>query len=240
VLFLAAAAGFCFGHLLHLVFDRFYTGEALGGPLFECSSCRTAIGPLAVIPFATVVTARGRCPACGEKMPWRSVVLPAGGAGLFALSYLIFDEIGAGLLGGFFATIFLTLTLTDLERHLLPNRIIYPSIIVAIAFCWVWPEISVLQILVGGAVAIGLAGAMFLFSLLFGADAFGLGDVKLIVLIGFVLGFPSVIVALFLGTILAGIVAGVLVVTRIRSLRDYIPHGPFLALGAVVALFAAA
>jgi prepilin signal peptidase PulO-like enzyme (type II secretory pathway) len=81
---------------------------------------------------------------------------------------------------------------------------------------------------------------MFLFSLLFGAEAFGLGDVKMIVLIGFVVGFPAVVFALFLGTIMAGLVAGVLVVTRIRTLRDYIPHGPFLALGAVVALFAAA
>jgi prepilin signal peptidase PulO-like enzyme (type II secretory pathway) len=166
--------------------------------------------------------------------------LPAGGGVLFAISYLIFDELGAALLGGFFATVFLTLTLTDLERRLLPNRIIYPSIILAIAFGWAWPETSWLQVLAGGGVAIGLAVLMFLFSLLFGADAFGLGDVKMIVLIGFVVGFPAVIVALFLGTIVAGLVAGVLVVTRIRSLRDYIPHGPFLALGAVVALFASA
>ena len=152
----------------------------------------------------------------------------------------MFDELGAALLAGFFSTAFLTLTLTDLERHLLPNRIVYPSILLAIAFCWVWPEVSVLQIIVGGAVAIGLAVLMYAFSLLFGAEAFGLGDVKMIVLIGFVVGFPAVIFAIFLGTVVAGIVAGVLVVTRIRGLRDYIPHGPFLALGAVVALFAAA
>ena len=175
-----------------------------------------------------------------EKLPWRAVVLPAGGGGLFALSYLVFDEFGAGLLGGFFATVFLTLTLTDLERHLLPNRIIYPSIILAIAFCWAWPETSDAPDPCWRGVAIGLAVLMFLFSLLFGAEAFGLGDVKMIVLIGFVVGFPAVVFALFLGTIVAGLVAGVLVVTRIRSLRDYIPHGPFLALGAVVALFAAA
>jgi len=240
VLFLAAAIGFCFGHLVHLVFDRFYTSERLAGSLYECSSCRAPLRPSAIIPYATVIAARGRCPNCDEKLPWRAVVLPAGGGGLFALSYLVFDEFGAGLLGGFFATMFLTLTLTDLERRLLPNRIIYPSIILAIAFCWVWPETSELQILIGGGVAIGLAVLMYLFSLLFGAEAFGLGDVKMIVLIGFVVGFPAVVFALFLGTILAGLVAGVLVVTRIRTLRDYIPHGPFLAVGAVFAMFAAA
>ena len=240
MLFLAAAIGFGFGHLVHLIFDRFYTGERLTGPLYECSSCRAPLRPSGIIPYATVISARGRCPNCQEKLPWRAVVLPGGAAALFAVSYLVFDELGAGLLGGFFATVFLTLTLTDLERRLLPNRIIYPSIILAIAFCWAWPETSELQILVGGGVAIGLAVLMFLFSLLFGAEAFGLGDVKMIVLIGFVVGFPPVIFALFLGTIVAGLVAGVLVITRIRTLRDFIPHGPFLALGAVVALFAAA
>jgi prepilin signal peptidase PulO-like enzyme (type II secretory pathway) len=239
VIFLAALIGFVFGHLVHLVYDRFFTGAPLSGPLYECSSCRSPASAISLVPYATVVLSRGRCPRCQEKLAWRAVILPGGAAALFATSYLIFDEFGAALLGSFFATVFLTLTLTDLERRLLPNRIIYPSIVIAIAFCWAWPETSALQILLGGAAAIVLATLMFLFSLLFGADAFGMGDVKMIVLIGFVVGFPAVIVALLVGTIAAGIVAGILVVTRIRGLRDYIPHGPFLAFGAVFALFAA-
>jgi leader peptidase (prepilin peptidase) / N-methyltransferase len=240
VIFLAALIGFCLGHLVHLVFDRFYTGEPLRGPLYECSACRTPIRPRAAIPYATIVLSGGRCPACGERLPWRAVILPAGAATLFALSYLVFDEFGAALLGGFFATVFLTLTLTDIERRLLPNRIVYPATLLAIAFCWAWPETTWIQILAGGVVAIGIAILIFLFSLLFGPEAFGMGDIKMIVLIGFVVGFPAVIVAVLLGTIAAGIVAAVLVVTRIRGLRDYVAHGPFLALGAVVALFAAA
>jgi prepilin signal peptidase PulO-like enzyme (type II secretory pathway) len=240
VIFLAALIGFALGHLVHLVFERFFTGEPLRGPLYECPACRSPIRPAAAIPYATVVLSRGRCPNCGEKLPWRAVILPAGAAGLFALSYAIFDEFGAGLLGGFFATVFLTLTLTDLERRLLPNRIVYPSILLAIAFCWAWPDTSWIQILSGGAVAIGIAVLIYLFSLLFGPEAFGMGDVKMIVLIGFVVGFPAVIVAVLLGTITAGVVAAVLVVTRIRGLRDYVAHGPFLAFGAVIALFASA
>lgn len=239
MLFLAAAIGFFFGHLVHLCFDHFYTGEQLTGPIYECSSCRTPVASTGALPYWTVVVSRGRCPNCDARLPWRAVILPAGGAALFAASYLLFDDFDQGLLGGFFATVFLTLTLTDLERHLLPNKIIYPSILLAVAFCWAWPGGFELR-LFGGGVAIGLAALMFAFSLLFGAGAFGVGDVKMIVLIGFVVGFPAVVFALFLGTIVAGLVAAVLVVTRIRGLRDYIPHGPFLALGAVAALFASA
>ncbi|TMG02398.1 MAG: prepilin peptidase [Chloroflexi bacterium] len=240
MIFLAALIGFAFGHVVHLVFDRFFSGEPLRGPFYECPACRSPITATSAIPYATIVLSGGRCPKCGEKLPWRAVILPAGAAGLFALSYLAFDEFGAGLLGGFFATVFLTLTFTDLERRLLPNRIVYPSILLAIAFCWAWPDTSWVQILAGGAVAIGIAVLIYLFSLLFGPEAFGMGDVKMIVLIGFVVGFPAVIVAVLLGTIAAGIVAAVLVVTRIRGLRDYVAHGPFLAFGAVLALFATA
>ena len=238
MIFLAALIGFAFGHLVNLVFDRFFTGEQLRGPLYECPACRSRIKVTAMIPYGTVVLSGGRCPNCGEKLPWRAVILPAGAAGLFALSYVAFDELGAGLLGGFFATVFLTLTLTDLERRLLPNRIVYPSILLAVAFCWAWPETSWIHILAGGAVAVGIAVLIYLFSLLFGPEAFGMGDVKMIVLIGFVVGFPAVIVAVLLGTIAAGIVAAVLVVTRLRGLRDYVAHGPFLAFGAIVALLA--
>lgn len=239
MIFLAALIGFVFGHLVHLAYDRFFTGEPLNGPLYECSACRSPTSAVSLAPYATVVLSRGRCPACTEKLAWRAVILPAGAAALFAASYLVFGGFGTTLLGGFFATVFLTLTLTDMDRRLLPNRIIYPSILIAIAFCWAWPNTTEVQILLGGAAAIGLAALMYFFSLLFGADAFGMGDVKMIVLIGFVVGFPGVIVALLLGTVAAGVVAGILVVTRIRGLRDYIPHGPFLALGAVFALFAA-
>jgi len=240
VIFLAALIGFAFGHVVHLVFDRFFSGEPLRGPFYECPACRSPITATSAIPYATIVLSGGRCPKCGEKLPWRAVILPAGAAGLFSLSYLAFDEFGAGLLGGVFATVFLTLTFTDLERRLLPNRIVYPSILLAIAFCWAWPDTSWVQILAGGAVAIGIAVLIYLFSLLFGPEAFGMGDVKMIVLIGFVVGFPAVIVAVLLGTIAAGIVAALLVVTRIRGLRDYVAHGPFLAFGAVLALFATA
>lgn len=239
MIYLAAGIGFFLGHLAHLIFDRFYTGEPLIAPPHECPACRRPIRPQAIFPYASVVLSRGRCPNCDARLPWRAVILPAGSAAGFAASYLVFDDFGQGLLGGFFATVFLTLTLTDLERHLLPNRIIYPSILIAIAFCWAWPDGFELRLL-GGGVAIVLAALMFAFSLLFGAEAFGVGDVKMIVLIGFVVGFPAVIVAIFLGTIVAGLVAGVLVVTRVRGLRDYIPHGPFLALGAIVAMFASA
>ncbi len=84
--------------------------------------------------------------------------------------------------------------------------------------------------------AVAIALGLLLFSLPFGASAFGMGDVKMIVLIGFVVGLPAVVVGVFVGTLAAGAAAALLVVLGLKSRRDYIPHGPFLALGAVIAL----
>jgi leader peptidase (prepilin peptidase)/N-methyltransferase len=235
---IAAIIGFACGAAIDLVFDRFYSDQAVSGSLYRCGACKTHASPLLMTPVLGFIVHRGRCPSCRERLPLRTLILAPGAAGLFVVSYLVFDEeLGAGLLGGFFATIFLTLTITDLERRLLPNRIVYPSVLIAAALSWGWPDTSVIEIFAGGAVAIAIATVLLLISLPFGANAFGFGDVKMIVLIGFVVGVPPVAVGIFIGTLAAGIVAAFLLVTRLRSRRDYIPHGPFLALGATVAMF---
>jgi leader peptidase (prepilin peptidase)/N-methyltransferase len=234
----AAVIGLAFGSAIDLVFNRFYTDEPTTGPLYRCKACKDPASPLLLAPVIGFLAHGGRCPNCSERLSLRTFVLAPGGAALFVASYVIFDEqLGAGLLGGFFATIFLTLTLTDIERHLLPNRIVYPSTLIAIALCWGWPDTSVVQILAGGGVAVAVAAGLLVLSLPFGAGAFGGGDVKMIVFIGFVVGIPPVIVGVVVGTIAAGVAAAFLLLTRIRSRRDYIPHGPFLALGAVVAMW---
>ncbi len=234
----AAVTGFAFGSGIDLAFNRFYTDQEITGPLYRCSECKARPNVLLLAPVLGFLAHRGRCPNCEERLPLRTFVLAPGGAALFVASYLVFDEeLGAGLLGGFFATIFLTLTIADLERRLLPNRIVYPSVLIAAALSWGWPDTSFIEILAGGGVAIAIAAVLLLISLPFGANAFGLGDVKMIILIGFVVGVPPAAVGIFVGTLAAGVAAAFLLITKVRSRRDYIPHGPFLALGAIVAMF---
>jgi leader peptidase (prepilin peptidase)/N-methyltransferase len=237
-LLIVVVAGLLAGHFMDLAFARFYSDEPIGGPLYRCRECRKTLRLIYAVPILGYLVSLGRCRDCGEMLPISAIVLPLGGAMLGAASYVALDDsLAGGLLGGFFGTVFVTLTLTDLERRLLPNRIVYPSILIAIAFCWAWPDSSYSDVLAGGLVAVAVGIGLILFSLPFGQGAFGMGDVKMIVLIGFVVGLPSVIVGIFVGTLAAGVAAFILIVTRLRGRGDYIPHGPFLALGAIVALF---
>lgn len=237
-LVICAVAGLLLGHLLDLYFGRLYTNEQLSGPPFRCPACRSKLRPLFAVPLIGYYASLGKCPDCGTALPARALILPLGGAALFAASSLVFDSLGAGLLGGLFATIFLTLTLTDIDRRLLPNRIVYPAMLLAIGLSWGWPDSSAVQILAGGLVAITVSVVLMILSIPFGgARAFGMGDVKMIILIGFVVGLPSVLVGIFIGTIVASAFALLMLLTRLKSRTDYIPHGPFLALGAIIALF---
>jgi leader peptidase (prepilin peptidase)/N-methyltransferase len=237
---LAAVIGLLLGHVLDLFFDRLYTDEPClpaGRPLreavYRCPHCRQRPRPIHLVPIATVLWNRGRCPDCGRWLPLHAFLLAPGSAALFAAAELIVDDFGPALLAGFFATVFLTLTLTDLERRLIPNRVVYPSILLAAALSWAWPDRSVVQIFGGGAAALVITGVMYVV----GRGAFGFGDVKMSILMGLVVGFPSVLVGIFMGAFTAGAFILPLVILRVLHLRDYIAYGPFVAIGAVIALF---
>ena len=230
---LAAAIGLLLGHTLDLIFDRLYTDRPLGGPAFRCPHCRHRPRPLDLIPVIGAFWSRGRCPDCGRWLPLRAFLLAPGAAALFAVATLVFDGFSPALLAGLFATTFLVLTLTDLERRLIPNRVVYPSILLAAALSWTWPDTSVAQVFGGGAAALVLTSVMFVA----GRGSFGFGDVKMSVLMGLVVGRPSVIVGMFMAAFAAGGFVLPLVLLRVLHRRDYIAYGPFIAIGAVIALF---
>jgi len=230
---IAAIAGLLMGHALDLFFDRLYTDAPLGGPVYRCPECRARLRPLYLLPLLGALGSRGRCPDCGRALPLHAFLLAPGGAALFAASGLVFEDLGAALLAGFFATIFLALAFTDIERRLLPNRVVYASIVLAVAFSWAWPELSVAQVFGGGAAALVITSILYAA----GRGAFGFGDVKLSVLMGLVVGFPSVLVGTFMGAFAAGVFVLPLLLLRVVGRRDYIAYGPFIGVGAVIALF---
>ena len=242
---LAALIGLFLGHALDIFFDRLYTDEPLGGAVYRCPHCRQRPRPIHLVPIAAVIWSRpdadarsgrpsglGRCPDCGRWLPLHAFLLAPGGAALFVAAEPIVDGFGPALLTGTFATIFLALTFTDLERRLIPNRVVYPSILLAAALSWAWPDRSVAQVFGGGAVALAVTGVMYVL----GRGAFGFGDVKMSTLMGLVVGFPVVLVGIFVAAFAAGGFVLPLLILRILHRRDYIAYGPFIAIGAVVAL----
>lgn len=228
----AALIGLFVGHAVELSLDRSYSDSPPGGPLTHCPTCRAPIRAIDLLPVIGYLLRLSRCPNCRQRLPFRVLLLAPASALCFALAALATDDWGATILTGVFSAIFLALLFTDLERRLLPNRIVYPATLLAMAVSWAWPDRNVAQAFAGGGLAFAIMLLMYVISL----GRFGFGDVKMATLMGLAAGFPAMTVGLFFTAISAGLVALVLMLTGIVRRGEYMPYGPFIALGAIVSL----
>ena len=126
----------------------------------------------------------------------------------------------------------------DLEHRLILDRLMFPSYAAALILSIWTPHLGWKQALITGVAA----GAVFLAlavlgAVVFRAEVLGMGDVKLAVFIGLVLGFSGTVNALLLGVLLAGVTSIALIVVRVKRLKDTIAYGPYLAAGALIILF---
>jgi leader peptidase (prepilin peptidase)/N-methyltransferase len=164
-------------------------------------------------------------------------VLDRSVAGCFALAALLHVGLGArGLLVAGVVAILVELAAVDLERRILPNALVLPTLLAVLGAQLVIDQSFYLKTL---ACAVA-AGLFLLLPSLIRRGAIGMGDVKLAALIGAALG-PLAATALALGLIAAGAFALLLVAVRSRAvLREQIPLGPFLAGGAIAAVLLSA
>ncbi len=226
------------GSFLNVCIYRLPNEESIVRPRSRCPACRTPIRPLDNIPLLSFLLLRGHCRACGKQIAWRYPLVEALTGGLFAATVARF---GLGLDTAFllvFLASLVVVSFIDLDHQIIPNAITLPGIPLGLVAGLLVGVPPLLDRLIGT-----LAGAGFLYLVLYyggtlyGQEAMGEGDLNLIALIGAFLGWRAVVVTILVGC-LVGATAGVgLILLRRLSRRQHIPFGPFLALGAVVALF---
>ena len=224
----AAVVGYLWGTLLAVLLDRAYSGAPVRGPIAPCGDCR---GPrfwwTGTIGY---LWAHGKCP-CRRRLPAPLWYFPLAGAAASMLIALHAGGTRHAVLVALFASVLLVLAGTDFERHLLPNRLMYPALATALLLSWAWPERSVTSTLAGGAV--GFLAMLLLFVL---SPSLGFGDVKLGALLGLLTGLPAALEALALAIIAGGLAAAFMLVTRRAGRSSTIAYGPYLALGAFLVM----
>lgn len=191
----------------------------------------------AAMRWGTVWLARGEGLEPGFK-DWQ-VYGPAILNGLlFALFGGVLGLQGVLLIRSLWVAVLVQVIFFDLEHHLILDRVMFPSMVAAILLSLVTPHLGIVQSVLTGLVA----GAVFLLiallgALIFRAEALGFGDVKLAAFIGLITGWPLAGSALLYGIVLAGLISVLLVVFKIRSMKDSIAYGPFMAAGTLIVLF---
>lgn len=220
----AMVAGYAAGAVIAVFLDRMYTGAPLRGPVRLCGDgARPALWWSGAVGF---LLARGRCPS-GCRLPARLLYLPLLGALAGAVIALEAVDARHAALVTVFSVVLLAFVGTDFDRHLLPNRLMYPALALGLVLCWAWPDRSAAATLTGG--VIGLVVMFVLFMLLPG---FGFGDVKLAALLGLVAGSANIVPALMIGVVAGGAGSLALILSRRGGVRTAMAYGPYLALGA--------
>lgn len=228
----ALAPGLALGSFLNVVAARVPLRRSLVSPGSACPGCETAIAWYDNVPLLSYLLLRGRCRSCGTTISWKYPAVELTTALLVSACFLRFGLSADAAVGAALCAVLVTVTVTDLERRIIPNRIVLPATAAAlVARTALHPSVEW--------VAAGVGCALFFFlAALAYPGGMGMGDVKLALLLGVALGRTGP-VALMLGMVAALVPALVLLARHGRAGRKMaIPFGPFLALGGVVALFA--
>jgi prepilin signal peptidase PulO-like enzyme (type II secretory pathway) len=164
---------------------------------------------------------------------WRRAVVVLTTAGLFAAAGARYDDPSHLAIVGAYICVLVACAATDLLAYRVPNVITYPAMLGALAVGALTPGAEIKDVLGGGLIA---GGCLLVPSIITGGAGMGMGDVKLAAFAGFALGFSGAIAMLVLMAIGGGIVAILLLLTRLRKRGEPMPYAPFISAGALATL----
>jgi leader peptidase (prepilin peptidase)/N-methyltransferase len=234
----AALFGLCFGSFLNVVIYRLPLGQSLVTPPSRCRNCGYSLRWFDNIPVLSWLTLRGRCRKCGTGVSWQYPLVELITGGLFVLVVWL-TPLGPLVVSRLILVcILIALFGIDLEHQILPNTITLPGIAIGVLMSLIappgWPA-SVIGALLGAGILYGIAGAYYLWRR---EEGMGMGDVKMLAMIGAFLGWKAVLVTLVLSSFSGAIIGVILLSAQKGTMKFALPFGTFLAIGALIAMFA--
>ncbi|MDA8106848.1 MAG: prepilin peptidase [Nitrospiraceae bacterium] len=240
-LVVVAVFGLVIGSFLNVCIFRIPRNISIVFPSSRCPSCNHPIRAWDNIPVISYMILGGRCRHCGAKISLQYPFVEA----LNAFFYVaVFWRYGFGWDSGVYAVFcssLLVITFVDLEFQIIPDRITLPGIVIGIvAGSLLMPDPFMRTTLLGyKASVIGLlsGGGFFYLVAVLSRGGMGGGDIKMMAMVGALMGWKTVLLTTFLGSLSGSMVGIFLMIFRGRGRKAKIPFGPFLALGAVITLF---
>jgi leader peptidase (prepilin peptidase) / N-methyltransferase len=227
--------GLAIGSFLNVCIYRIPLGQSIVHPPSRCMRCGKALRWYHNVPVLSWLLLRGRCAFCGAGVSARYPAVELLTGVVFALHGLVFEPGPLLLVRLVFAAVLIVLAFIDIDHRILPDAMTLTGIPLGVlASVWLPPgwRDSLLGVAVGGGSLWLIAEAYFRWRKV---EGMGMGDVKMLAMIGAVLGWRGAIVTLVLSSF-SGALVGVLMMTRAKDgLRYALPFGTFLALGALAA-----
>ncbi len=240
------AIGLVLGSFLNVCIYRLPVGESVAYPGSRCPSCGTPIRWYQNVPVVSWVLLRGRCASCRAPISWHYPLVEALGGGLLLGLWLALGPGAAFAVASLLGLMLIVLFFTDLDHQILPDLVTLPGAVLGAGLAWFNPFLGgeglrrLVAALAGAALGSGVLWAIgAVYGRLRGVEAMGMGDVKMMAMVGAFTGPRGVLFTLFAASIVGAAVGLALIPLRGRSLRDTIPFGCFLAPAAFAALLGA-
>jgi len=230
--------GSCIGSFVNVCIYRLPRSLSIVFPGSSCPQCESRIRFYDNIPILSFLWLRGKCRNCGASIPFRYVLIE-GMTGFFAVcTYLKFGLSVEALVYFCFIATLLVVIYIDIDHQIIPNRITFPGIPVCLAATFFLPGITF-----AGGLAGMLAGGGSLFIVAWSykqitkREGMGFGDIKLLAMIGALIGWKGVLFTIYLASVLGTAVGLLVILLNKKNFRVKIPFGPFLSIGAITFLF---
>ena len=235
--------GLVIGSFLNVCIYRLPVGASIVHPRSRCPSCETMIPWYRNIPVVSWFVLGGRCGNCRAPISWRYPFVEAlSGAAVLGL-WRGLGPSAAFPIAAAFVLALLVLFFTDLDHHLLPDAITLTGFAGGMALAWFNPFLGepglsrVWSALAGAALGSGLLwGVGAIYGKLRGVEAMGMGDVKMMAMVGAFVGPWGVLFTIFVASLFGAVVGVLMIPLRGRSLQDTLPFGCFLAPAALAAM----
>lgn len=233
---IALALGLVLGSFYNVCIHRYLTGESIVLPASHCPRCRNALVWWENIPLVSFILLRGRCRACKQPISWRYPIVEAV-SGVWAL--LLAVQFGLGwewLLYMAAGGLLIIMSFIDFQEFILPDVFTFPGAILAFAGTALMTNMPWIDSLLGAVIG---AGAFWLlqkgYYLLRGVEGLGTGDIKLMLMLGALVGWQGLPMMIFLAAFTALAASlGYMAKNAHQGMRTRIPFGPFLSLGAML------
>lgn len=233
---IAVIFGLAVGSFLNAYIWRLKTDKSVWKGRSVCVHCQHTLKAADLIPVVSFLMLRGRCRYCGKKISWQYPLVEIGAAAIFALILYVDLANGQGLYfllrDWYFAAVLIIIFVYDFKWNYILDRVTLPAIV--ITFC--------LNILLGFywlnlMLAAVIGASFFMIQYLVSKGRWiGGGDIRMGALMGFMLGWPNILVGLFIAYLAGAAVAIALVVKEKKKMNSTIAMGTFLAIGTLVAL----
>jgi leader peptidase (prepilin peptidase)/N-methyltransferase len=235
-LLLAGLLGLCVGSFLNVVIYRLPLGQSLVSPPSRCRKCGYSLQWYDNIPVLSWLFLRGRCRKCGVSVSMQYPIVELI-TGLLCVLIVWMTPPGPLLASRLLLVcILIALFGIDLEHQILPNVITLPGIVAGVLLSLIAPpgwKDSLLGVLLGGGVLYAIAGGYYLWRR---EEGLGMGDVKMLAMIGAFLGWQAVLVTLVLSSFSGALIGMVLIAAQRGGMKLALPFGTFLAVGALAAM----